>query len=134
MASATDLSGRLISYTIGSGPTTFEIIQGSVTDTADVSGYLPTGTSTIKRHVGHGREVVYSFTGVLLTANLPFSAHTPGTNVTSVTVTLDSTAGSPKTHTSTDAVIRSSKHEFDTTTHQVFSVELVADGNYTLPS
>lgn len=134
MASATDLSGRVISYTLGSGPTTFEIISGSVSDVADVSEYLPTGTSTIKRHVGHGRKVSYSFTGVLLTANLPFSAHTPGANVTSLTVTLDSTAGSPKTHTSTDAVVVSSTHEFDTTTHQVWKVELVADGNYTLPS
>lgn len=133
MASATDLSGRLIQYTLGSGPTTFEIISGSVTDTADVSGYLPTGSSTIKRHVGHGREVVYSFTGVVLTANLPFSAHTPGSNVTSVTVDLDYSAGTSQ-HTSTDAVIRSISHEFDTTTHQVWKVELVADGNYTLPT
>lgn len=134
MASATDLSGRVIKYEIGSSPVEFEVISGSVTDTADVSGYLPTGSSTIKRHVGHGREVVYSFTGVLLTAALPFSTHTPGTNVSTITVTLDRAAGTPKTHTSTDAVIRSSSHEFDTTTHQVWKVELVADGSYTLPS
>lgn len=134
MASAADISGRLIEYKVGAGPTTFEIISGSVSDVADVSEYLPTGSSTIKRHVGHGRKVVYSFMGALLSSALPFVAHTPGTNVTSVTVTLDSTAGTPDTHASTDAVVLSCTHEFDTSTHQVFRVELAADGNYTQPS
>lgn len=134
MASATDLSGRLISFSIGASPTTFEIISGSVTDTADVSEYLPTGTGTVKRAVGHGRTVIYSFTGVLLTASLPFTALTPGTNVVSITVKLDSTAGTPDTHTSTDGVVVSMTHEFDTTTHQVWKVEIHADGDYTQPS
>lgn len=133
MASATDLSGRLISFTIGSGPTTFEIISGSVTDTADVSEYLPTGTSTIKRAVGHGRTVIYSFTGVLLTAGTPFTAMVPGTNVVSITVDLDSTSGT-QSHTSTDGVVMSLSHEFDTTTHQVWKVEIHADGNYVAPT
>lgn len=133
MASATDLSGRVISYSVGAGPTTFEIISGSVSDVADVSEYLPTGSSTIKRHVGHGRKVTYDFTGVLLTANLPFSAHTPGTNVTSITVDLDSTQGT-NYHASTDGVIVSMTHEFDTTTHQVWLAQIVADGNYSQPA
>lgn len=134
MASATDLSGRLIKYEIGGTPAEFEIISGSVNDTADVSEYLPTGTGTVKRHVGHGRKITYDFTGVLLTASLPFATHTPGTNVSTITVTLDRTAGTPDTHASSDAVVVSCSHEFDTTTHQVWRVQLCADGNYTQPT
>lgn len=134
MASATDLSGRLIKYEIGGTPVEFEIIEGTLTDTADVSEYLPTGSSTVKRHVGHGRKVEVNLTGVLLTANLPFVTHTPGTNVSTITITLDRTAGTPDTHAMTDAVIVSTAHEYSTVTHQVWRVQLCADGNYTQPS
>jgi hypothetical protein len=134
MASAADLSGRVIKFACGASPTTFEIISGSVEDSADVSGYLPTGTGTIKRHVGHGRTVTYSFTGVLITTNFPWAIMVPGAAVTNVEVELDQTAGTPDEHTSTDAVVESMRHEFSTDTHQVWSAVLKADGNYTLPS
>src|SRR5688572_2974081 len=101
MASAADLSGRVIKFAVGGSPTTFEIINGSMEDSADVSSYLPTGTGTIKRHVGHGRVVTYSFTGVLITSNFPWAIMVPGTNVTGVEVELDQTQGTPDEHTST---------------------------------
>ena len=134
MASAADISGRVIKFAAGAGPTTYEIISGSVEDSADVSSYLPTGTSTIKRHVGHGRTVTYSFTGALITTNYPWAALVPGTNVVNVEVEVDQTQGTPDEHTSTDAVVESMRHVFDTSTHQIFEVVLKADGNFTLAS
>jgi hypothetical protein len=131
MASAADLSGRVIKFAVGGTPTTFEIISGSMEDSATVSTYLPTGTGTVQRHVGHGRVITYSFTGVLITTNFPWAVMVPGTNVTNVEVELDQTQGTPDEHTSTDAVVESCRHDFSTDTHQVWSVVLKADGNFT---
>jgi hypothetical protein len=131
MASAADISGRLIKFEIGAGPTEFEIINGTVEDVAVVTEYLPTGTATVKRQVGHGRTVTYSFTGVLITTNYPWAAMVPGSNVVSVAVEVDRSQGTPDEHTSSDAVVESMRHEFSTDSHQVWSVVLKADGNYT---
>lgn len=134
MASATDLSGRVMKFELQSSPVEFEIISGSVDDAGKVTHYCPTGTSEIDRTVYHSRLVTYSVQGVLLTANLPFSSYKPGTQLTGVTVTLDRSAGSPKTHASTDAVVNTMKHTFDTGNHQVWEMVITADGNYTPPS
>lgn len=134
MASATDLSGRIVKFELQSSPVEFEIISGSVEDAGTVTHYCPTGTGEIQRTVYHSRLVTFNVTGVLLTANLPFTTYKTGTQLTGVTVTLDRTAGSPKTHACTDAVVVSMKHTFDTSTHQVWEMVITADGNYTPPS
>lgn len=133
MASAADLSGKQIKFTYSTGPAVeVEIISGSVSDVCDTTSYLPVG-GTIKRTVAHGRLITYSFQGAVLTSALPFSALAPGTSLSTVVVDLDRDAGSSQ-HSSTDAVVQSMTHTFDTSTHQVFDVVLVADGEYTPPS
>lgn len=132
MASAADLSGRMIRVGHSAGPTTIEIISGSVSDVCDTTSYLPNG-STVKRTVAHGRLVTYSFQGAILTTALPFSSLAPGTAVSTLFVEPTSASGSSE-HASSDAVVQSMTHTFDTSTHQVFDVVLVADGNYTPPS
>jgi len=134
MASATDLSGRFIKFEVNSTPVEFEIISGSVQDAGVVTHYCPTGTNPIDRSVGHHRLVTVSIQAVLLTANLPFTVLAPLTQITGVAITLDRTAGSPKTHASSDAVVNSMSHSFDTSNHQIFDVVLTLDGNYTPPS
>ena len=133
MASAADLSGKMVrvGYTNG-GAQTLEIISGSVSDVCDTTSYLPTGGS-IKRTVAHGRTVTYSFQGALLTSALPFTLLAPGTSVTTLFVEPTSDTGGSE-HGSTDAVVQSMTHTFDTSTHQVFDVVLIADGNYTPPT
>lgn len=134
MASATDLSGRIMKFEAGSGPTEFEIISGSVADVATVTHYCPTGTGEIDRTVYHHRLVTISCQAVLLTANLPFTILKPGTALTALTITLDRTAGSPKTHTTTDAVCNSMTHTFSTDNHQIYDFVITCDGAYTVPS
>jgi hypothetical protein len=58
----------------------------------------------------------------------------PGAAVTAIEVECDQTAGTPDEHASTDAVVESMRHEFSTDTHQVWSVVLKADGNFTYAS
>jgi hypothetical protein len=132
MASATDLSGKVISFVVNSTPITFEIVSGSVSDQADQTHYLPTGSS-IKRTVTHGRLITYAFQGVLLTANIPWAYITPGTALTDCKVTLDSTAGSPKFHDSANAEVQSLTHSFSTDSHQLWDCVICADGDYTKP-
>lgn len=131
MASATDLSGKVIKFTYGSTPTEVEVISGSVSDQCDVTHYLPVNGS-VKRTVAHGRLLTYSGMGAILTASLPFTALAPGTQLTGCDVLLD--RGASSKHTSTDAVVGEMVHEFDTSTHQIFRFTIYADGNYTVPS
>lgn len=134
MASAADLSGKEIKFTYSSGPAVeVEIISGSVSDQCDVTHYLPVNGS-VKRTVAHGRLITYSFMGAILTTAYPFTALAPGTQLSTVAVQLNRSAGTPDEHDSTDAVVGEMVHEFDTSTHQVFRFVIYADGNYTVPS
>jgi len=132
MASAADLSGKVVRFGYGAGPTEVEIISGSVSDQCDVTHYLPVNAS-IKRTVAHGRLITYSFQGAILTTAYPFTGLAPGTSLSTVFVEPDRGSGSTE-HASTDAVVGSMTHTFDTSTHQVFDVVLYADGSYTPPS
>jgi hypothetical protein len=133
MASAADLTGRLIKFEVQSTPVELEIISGSVQSQGTVTHYCPTGTNTVQRTVAHSKLVTYSVQAVLITSNLPWVYETL-TQLTGVTVTLDRSAGTPDTHASTDAVVNSITHTFSTDNHQIFEMVITADGSYTVPS
>lgn len=133
MADANDLSGKVIKFTVNSTPVEIKITQGKVSDVCDQSHYLPVGQN-IKNTVSHGRLITYTFQGALLTDALPQNTILPGTEIQSVSVTLDRGAMSAQTHASAFAEVQSLEHTFDTTTHQIWDGVLVADGDYTPPS
>lgn len=134
MASAADLSGRVVKFEVGGTPIEFEIINGSVNSQGTVTHYCPTGTNTVDRTVAHHKLITYSVQAVLITTNLPGATYETLSQISSVKVTLDRSAGSPQTHQSTDAVVNSLNWAFDTSTHQVWDMQITADGSYTNPT
>lgn len=158
MATVSHLGGRYIKFTIGSLFMEFEIISGSVNDTAEQETYLPVGRR-ICNVVTHARQIVYQFTGVLLIEQMPWNTYdagtlaysdygyglTPGSAITELYVTLNrggllvGPADDPQEyydevyHYSAYAQVISMEHVFDTSTHQVFNVKIMADGSYQEP-
>lgn len=155
MGKATDISGRFVKFEIGTSTSPysmeFEVTAGSVSDTAEHEMFLPVGR-TIMNVVTHGRTVMYTFQGVLLVSQLPWSEYdttslvvtdarlTPGTALTNLYVTLNRGGTSTEDsyydeayHYSAYAQVISFEHAFDTGTHQVFNVQIMADGSYQPP-
>ncbi len=164
MATVAHLGGRHIKFTIGSTNLEFEIISGSVSDTAEQEIFLPVGRR-ICNVVTHARQITYQFTGVLLVDWMPWAEYstsspnyssdgalpyttvglTPGMEVTSLYVYLNRNGTQigpgddpldyidPVYHYSAYAQVISMEHVFDTSTHQVFNVKLMADGSYWEP-
>lgn len=147
MAVQTELSGRNIRFEVNvSGdidnpvPVEYEIISGSVTDVAHENYYLPVN-QTVSNIIAHGRVVTYNFQGVLLVKQLPWVDFAPMTQVLNLYVGLNRGGTSTNEdyydevyHYSEYAVVTQMKHVFDTSTHQVFDVTIVADGSYEKPS
>jgi len=144
MGVATDLSGRQIKFAITTNDddeVEFEIINGNVDHQADQLFYLPVGRQ-VKNIITHGHIVAFTFQGVLLVKNYPWSRLTPGTSITGMTVVLNrgGTGGDEwepdydeiEHYCSTAQVVRMS-HAFDTSTHQVFDITIIADGSYVPP-
>lgn len=156
MPSVADVSGRVIRFTVDNSNFEFEITSGSVVDEASHDLYLPVGRR-IMNVVTHGRSITYSFQGAILINALPWSNYdtttgyptnsylTPGTAVENIYVTLNrggtyiGTEDEPFEfleevyHYSSDGQVISMEHAFDTATHQVFNVRLMADGHYLTP-
>lgn len=162
--SVSHIAGRFIKFTIGTTSIPyeyeFEVVSGSVSDTAEHEAFLPVGR-TIMNVVTHGRTVIYTFQGVLLVDFLPWNEWeagtltntttstttglTPGTALTNLYVTLNrgGTQVGPGDaiedfldevyHYSANAQVISIEHAFDTGTHQVFNVQIMADGSYETP-
>lgn len=162
--SVAHIAGRFVKFQIGESgypySYEFEVISGSVSDTAAHETYLPVGRD-IMNVVTKGRTVIYTFQGVLLVDYLPWntfqagslayttnrisSGLTPGSPVTELYVTLNRTGtliGTPSEpedilnevyHYSAFAQVLSMEHAFDTGNHQVFNVQVMADGSYETP-
>lgn len=160
--SVAHIAGRFIKFTIGadSGSTTyeFEVLSGSVSDVAQHDLYLPVGRQ-IMNVVPHGRTVTYSFTGVLLVDFLPWNNFdplgdsdgyypvytttglTPQQRVYNIVVKLNRGGSFTSDleyldevyHASSAGYVVSMEHQFDTGNHQVFSVQIIADGSYETP-
>lgn len=133
MASAADLSGRLVKFEVNSTPVEFEVVSCSVRSQGTVTHYCPSGTNTVDRSVPHHKLVTYSAQCVLITTNLPAAVLETLTQLTGVKVTIDRTAGSPKYHESTDAVVLNIEYMYDTSNHTMYNLEIAADGNYSQP-
>lgn len=157
--SVSHIAGRFVKFEIGteeySNTYEFEVISGYVSDTANHDTYLPVGRD-IMNVITHGRTVIYTFTGVLLASFLPWNEWeagdlsnttrrttyglTPGSPVIELYVTLNRGGTSTDDsfydevfHYSAYAQVLSMEHVFDTGNHQVFSVQLMADGSYETP-
>lgn len=132
MASAADLSGKVVRFTYGSSPTEVEIISGSFSDQCDVTHYQPVG-SNFKRTVAHGRLGTLNVLGAILTTAYPFTALAPGTSLTTVALEPDRGSGSSE-WAAADAVVAEMTHEFDSSTHQIFRMVLHTDGTFSVPT
>lgn len=146
MGASTDISGRFIKFTVNpdasgiANEVEFEIVSGNVQHQVDEQFYLPVGRK-VKNVVTHGQMTTFTFQGVLLVKNYPWLYLTPDTEIYQVTVVLNrggSEDGDELTydeieHYAPTCQIVSMNHVFDTGTHQVFDVSLVADGAYYPP-
>jgi hypothetical protein len=145
MASVNDLSGRRIKFLVGTDVGTpdqqsyeYEIIAGSISDqAAQVNEYVNVGVN-VAQVIAHGRTVIFNFTGVLLSDDLPWYDLTPTSPVSSIQITLNRTPlGDDEFetvyHQAGDGVVLSMEHIFSTENHQIFQVSIQASGSYNVP-
>jgi hypothetical protein len=149
---ASDLSGRRIQFQIDRNPfgdtvipLEFEIISGDLDDKiVSATSYLPMGQSAGQVFTFtqcHGRTVTINFQGALLLSNLPWETIPAGSLVQKVRITLnrggddaDGVIYDESFHQFDYARVLHCRHLFDTTTHQMFEVQMVAHGTATLPT
>lgn len=156
MGVASHIAGRFVKFEIGTSGfselTEFEIVSGSVSQSVEHQTYLPVGRK-VMNVISHGHTVMYTFQGVLLVGATPWNDYDPGTlaiatngltpgeTITNLYVTLNRGGTSTDDsyydeiyHYSATAQVLSIEHAFDTGNHQVFNVQIIADGSYQTPN